>query len=99
MEYRFSSSFFRFGDPTAPEIIIITDELVTWKKNRSLDWLYLYSDSVSMARKNIDTVIIHSKIIGASIQINGYGMQSIYANHFTGGDAKAIRKILLSNRV
>ena len=95
MEHRFTSSFSRFGDPTAPEIIIITDDLVIWKKNRSLNWLYLYSDSVTMPRKNIETVIIHQKFIGASMQISGNGSQSIYANHFTRANAKAIRKIII----
>lgn len=96
IEHKFASTLTRFGDPTAPERIIISDKLVTWKKNRGLNWLYLNSDSISIPRKNIDSVIIHNKLIGCRIEITGLGQANIMANNFRAKDAVQIRDILLS---
>ena len=96
IENEFSSSLTRFGDPTAPERIIISDKLVTWKKNKGLNWLYMNSDSISIPRRNIDSVIIHNKLIGCRIEITGLGRANIMANNFKARDAVQIRDILLS---
>jgi len=45
MVYKFKSSFTRFGDPTAPERIIIDDDKVTYKNNRGIRTLYLATDT------------------------------------------------------
>jgi hypothetical protein len=95
MTHEFSSSVLKGGDPTAPEKIVISDKLVTWKKNKGVNWFYLKSDSITISRKNIVSVEIHRKVIGCSIEINSFGFQSICADNFSVGDAEEIQKILL----
>ncbi len=90
------SRFSRFGDPTAPDIIIISDKYVEWRKNKGFGELWLSSDSVKIPSKRITGVHIHSKLIGCAIEITTQGFSSIYARHFRQSDAELIRDALMS---
>ena len=96
MTHHFSSSVLKGGDPTAPEKITITDKVVTWKKNKGINWFYLSSDSITIPIRNISGVEIHKKIIGCAIIITSFGFQTIYADNFTVSDAEEIENILMS---
>jgi hypothetical protein len=95
MVYKFKSSFTRFGDPTAPEVIMIDDDKVTYKNNRGIRTLYLATDTTSIKRSEVISVDIIDQIWGVHISINTRGYARIYVKNFTIKDAKQIEKILI----
>jgi len=95
MVYKFKSSFTRFGDPTAPEVIMIDDDKVTYKNNRGIRTLYLATDTTSIKRSEVISVDIIDQIWGVHISINTRGYARIYVKNFTMKDAKQIEKILI----
>ena len=96
-EIIFKSVFSRGGDPTAPEKLIFSGDLVTWKKNRGIKWFYTYTDTNIIPLKHVTGMKLHSKLIGCDLEIIGQGYQKIYARHFRGSDASRIRKIISSH--
>lgn len=91
----FTSSITRGADPTAPERLIFSqDGLVTWAKNRGVNYFYSYMDQITIPRKQIVGIRIHKKMIGVDIEIIGKGVQQIYASRFTGEDARKIEMLL-----
>ena len=90
------SQFSRFGDPTAPHIIVITNKFLTWKKNKGYGELWLSSDSVTIQLDKITGVHIHSKLIGCALEITTQGLLSIYARNLRECDAEMLREVLMS---
>lgn len=99
----YTSSLSRGGDPTAPEKIIITPDLIKWTRNRGVTSLYLFSDTIIIPHKEIVGIKIHKKLIGCDIEIVGNGFQSIYAHCFTCNNVKSIenslKNIMTGNKI
>ena len=87
----FKSAITRGGNILTPDIIIINDTSVTYKKRNK----YLINvDSITIPISKISSIKLDTSLWGTDIIIQSYGAGEIIAKDFTKSDAKEIRKII-----
>jgi hypothetical protein len=90
-EYIFKSAITRGGSVLTPDIIIISNKSVTYKKRNK----YLINvDSVSIPISKISSVEIDSGLWGTDIIIKSFGAGEIIGKKFIKSDAKEIRRLI-----
>jgi hypothetical protein len=90
-EYFFKSAITRGGSVLTPDIIIISNKSVTYKKRNK----YLINvDSVSIPISKISSVEIDSGLWGTDIIIKSFGAGEIIGKKFIKSDAKEIRRLI-----
>lgn len=90
-EYIFKSAITRGGSVLTPDIIIISNKSVTYKKRNK----YLINvDSVSIPISKISSVEIDSGLLGTDIIIKSFGAGEIIGKKFIKSDAKEIRRLI-----
>jgi hypothetical protein len=89
----FKSAITRFGSILTPDIIVITNDTVTYRKRNK----YLLNvDSRSIPIQKISSVEIDTSLLGTDIIIKSYGAGVIKCRKFTLSDAKKIRNLIYS---
>jgi len=91
MVYEFKSAITRGGGILTPELIIITDDSVTWKRRNN--WL-IGVDSITIPLGKVSSIEIDDKVWGVNISISSIGNGKIVGKNFTGSDAKKIKKLI-----
>jgi hypothetical protein len=89
----FSSRITRMGSVLTPHRIIITNDMVTWRKRNSV---LVGVDSTQVKRASITSVDIVDNVIGCDIVIHAQGHPNIIATNFSGSDAERIRELILN---
>lgn len=90
-EYIFKSAITRGGAVLTPDIIIINEKTVTYKKRNK----YLINvDSVTIPISKISSIEIDSGLWGTDIIIKSYGEGEMVGKKFTKSDAKEIKRII-----
>jgi len=87
----FTSAVTRGGDIINPDVIIIDDGNVTWKKRSKI---LISGQSISIPLDKVASVDLQFGVIGTNIIIRSNGMGSIHAEYFTKSDAQEIKKLL-----
>ncbi|NLA25470.1 MAG: hypothetical protein GX879_10940, partial [Bacteroidales bacterium] len=94
-EKKFKSAITRGGGILTPDIIIINNDSVTYKKRNK----YLINvDSISVPISKISSVELDTSLWGTDIIIKTFGEGEIRCHKFTKSDAKKIRKIIQSKQ-
>lgn len=89
--YTFKSAITRGGGILTPDIIIIDNDSVTYKKRNK----YLINvDSITVPISKISSVELNTSLWGTDIIIKTFGAGEIIGNKFTKSDAKQIRKLI-----
>lgn len=89
--FTFKSAITRGGGILTPDIIIIDNDSVTYKKRNK----YLINvDSISVPISKISSVELDTSLWGTDIIIKTFGAGEIIGNKFTKSDAKQIRKLI-----
>lgn len=89
--FTFKSAITRGGEILTPDIIIIDNDSVTYKKRNK----YLINvDSITVPISKISSVELDTSLWGTNIIIKTFGAGEIIGNKFTKSDAKQIRKLL-----
>lgn len=87
----FKSAITRGGGILTPDIIIIDNDSVTYKKRNK----YLINvDSITVPISKISSVELDTSLWGTDIIIKTFGAGEIIGNKFTKSDAKQIRKLI-----
>ena len=87
----FKSAITRGGGILTPDIIIIDNDSVTYKKRNK----YLINlDSITVPISKISSVELNTSLWGTDIIIKTFGAGEIIGNKFTKSDAKQIRKLI-----
>lgn len=96
-ELKFKSAVSRFGSILTPDVIIISDDGVTYKK-RHKNLITVEEKTIQYSR--ISSVEINTSLIGTTIKINSNGGcgNDIVAHKFTLSDAKKIKNIILNHQ-
>jgi hypothetical protein len=90
-EFEFRSAITRGGNILTPDIIIIDNKTVTYKKRNK----YLINvDAVSIPISKIASVELDTSLWGTDIIIKSYGAGEIKGKNFTKSDAKKIKRII-----
>jgi hypothetical protein len=92
---KFKSAISRFGSVLTPDIIIISDDGVTYKK-RHKNLITVEEKTIQYLR--ISSVEINTSLIGTTIKINSNGGDYIVAHKFTLSDAKEIKRLILNQQ-
>ena len=94
-ELKFKSAISRFGSILTPDIIIISEDSVTYKKRHKN---LITVDEKTIQYSKISSVEINTSIIGTTIKINSNGGcgNDIIAHKFTLSDAKQITPLFIS---
>jgi len=91
----FKQSITRFGSILRPDIVTITENMLTWKKrNHNL----INNDSKSFEIKKITSVEIDSTLIGTSITIRTIAGDMLQLEKFTLTDAKEMKALIEQNQ-
>lgn len=92
MSHTFKSSIIRGGSILTPDIIIIEDDAVVYKKRNK----YLINvDTITIPISKITSVELDTSLWGTDIIIKTQGMGKIVAKNFSKSDAKKIRNLIL----
>lgn len=96
-ELKFKSAVSRFGSILTPDVIIISDDGVTFRKRHKN---LITVDEKTIQYSRISSVEINTSLIGTTIKINSNGGcgDDIVAHKFTLSDAKEIKKIILDHQ-
>ncbi len=87
----FRSAITRFGSILTPDILIVTNDQVTYRKrNKTL----VNVDSVSIPVSKISSVEIDTSLLGTDIIIKSYGAGKIVCKKFSLSDAKKIKELI-----
>jgi len=90
-EHIFKSAITRGGDVLTPDIIIVNENAVTYKKRNK----YLINvDSITIPISKISSIEIDSGLWGTDIIIKSYGEGVIVGKKFTKSDAKEIKRLI-----
>lgn len=90
-EFEFKSAITRGGSVLTPNIIIVSEHEVTFKKRNK----YLINfDSISIPISKISSVELNTSLLGTDITIKSYGAGEITGEKFTKSDAKEIRRLI-----
>lgn len=89
--FTFKSSFVRGGGILTPDVIIIDDDTVTYRKRNK----YLINvDTVTVSISKISSVELNTSLLGTDIIIKTFGAGEIVGENFTKSDAKEIRRLI-----
>jgi len=89
--FTFKSAITRGGGILTPDIIIIDNDSVTYKKRNK----YLINvDSITVLISKISSVELDTSLWGTDIIIKTFGAGEIIGTKFTKSDAKQIRKLI-----
>lgn len=89
--FTFKSAITRGGGILTPDIIIIDNDSVTYKKRNK----YLINvDSITVPISKISSVELDTSLWGTDIIIKTFGAGEIIGKKFTKSDAKQIRKLI-----
>ncbi len=89
----FRSAITRFGSILTPDILIVTNDHVTYRKrNKTL----INVDSISILLEKISSVEIDTSLLGTDIIIKSYGAGKIVCKKFTLSDAKKVKELIES---
>jgi len=89
--YKFKSAISRGGGILTPDIIIIDNDSVTYKKRNK----YLINfDSITVPISKISSVELNTSLWGTDIIIKTFGVGEIIGNKFTKSEAKEIRRLI-----
>jgi hypothetical protein len=93
----FKSAISRFGSILTPDIIIISDDGVTYKKRHKI---LITVEEKTIQYSRISSVEINTSLIGTTIKINSNGGcgDDIVAHKFTLSDAKEIKRLILNQQ-
>ena len=91
-ENEFRSAITRGGSILTPDILIITDQEVIYKKRNKL---LINVDTITMPISNISSVKLNTSLIGTDIIITSYGEGNIICKNFTKSDAKKIKELIM----
>lgn len=92
-EHKFKSAITRGGGILTPDIIIVDNDSVTYKKRNK----YLINvDSISVPISKISSVELDTSLWGTDIIIKTFGAGEIIGRKFTKSDAKKIKKLIES---
>lgn len=92
----FRSAITRFGSILTPDILIVTNEHLTYRKrNKTL----VNVDSISMPLEKISSVEIDTSLLGTDIIIKSYGAGKIVCKKFALSDAKKIKELIESAKI
>lgn len=94
MRRSFSSSVLRFGPILTPYHISIDDKYVNCRKNNGWGVAYLASTNVSLKREKITNLIVIDSLLWCDIKIITSSGDSVYLRHFSGNDARQIKKLI-----
>lgn len=90
-EHIFKSAITRGGSILTPDILIVSDTTVTYKKRNK----YLINiDSITVPISRISSVELDTGLLGTDIIIKTYGTGEILCHKFTKSDAREIRKLI-----
>ncbi|OFX24701.1 MAG: hypothetical protein A2033_09765 [Bacteroidetes bacterium GWA2_31_9] len=90
-EHIFKSAITRGGSVLTPDVIIVNDNAVTYKKRNK----YLINvDSISILISKISSVELDSSLWGTDIIIKSVGAGEIIGKKFTKSDAKEIKRLI-----
>ena len=90
-QHKFKSAITRGGGVLTPDIIIIDDVSVTYKKRNK----YLINvDTITVPISKISSVELDTSLWGTDIVIKTFGAGEIIGKKFTKSDAKEIRKLI-----
>ncbi len=91
VEHIFKSAITRGGAVLTPDIIIINENTVTYKKRNK----YLINvDSITIPISKISSIEVDSGLWGADIIIKSYGEGEIAGKKFIKSDAKEIKRLI-----
>jgi len=89
---KFRSAITRGGSILTPDILIITDQEVIYKKRNK----YLINvDTITIPIANISSVKLNTSLLGTDIIITSYGEGNIICKKFTISDAKKIKELIM----
>lgn len=91
-ENEFRSAITRGGSILTPDILIITDQEVIYKKRNKF---LINVDTITMPISNISSVKLNTSLIGTDIIITSYGEGNIICKNFTKSDAKKIKELIM----
>jgi len=90
-EFIFKSAITRGGRILTPDIIIIDNDSITYKRRNK----YLINvDSISVSISKISSVELDTSLLGTDIIIKTFGAGEIIGKKFSKSDAKKIRKLI-----
>ena len=90
-EHIFKSAITRGGSILTPDIIIVTENAVTYKKRNK----YLINvDSITIPISKISSVELDSGLWGTDIIIKSFGSGEIIGKKFVKSDAKEIKRLI-----
>ncbi len=94
-KFIFRSAITRGGRILTPDIIIIDNDSVTYRRRNK----YLINvDSVTVPISKISSVELDTSLLGTNIIIKTFGSGEIIAKRFTKSDAGKIRKLIQENQ-
>ncbi len=89
--YVFRSAITRGGAILTPDIIVIDNETLTYRKRNK----YLINvDTTTIPISKISSVKVDTSLLGTDIIIKSYGKGEIIVRKFTKSDAKKIKKLI-----
>ena len=90
-QYKFKSAITRGGGVLTPDIIVIDNDSVTYKKRNK----YLINvDSITVPISKISSVELDTSLWGTDIIIKTFGAGEIIGKKFTKSDAKEIKRLI-----
>ena len=90
-EFVFKSAITRGGSIITPDIIIVSENAITYKKRNK----YLINfDSITIPISKISSVEVHSSLFGTDIIIKSFGEGEITGKKFVKSDAKEIKRLI-----
>lgn len=90
-QYKFKSAITRGGSVLTPDIIIVDNDSVTYKKRNK----YLINvDTITVPISKISSVELDTSLWGTDIIIKTFGAGEIIGKKFTKSDAKEIRSLI-----
>lgn len=90
-EFIFKSAITRGGGILTPDVIIIDNDSITYKKRNK----YLINvDSITVPISKISSIELDTSLLGTDIIIKTFGAGEIVGKKFSKSDAKEIRKII-----
>lgn len=90
-KYKFKSAITRGGNVLTPDIIIVDNDSVTYKKRNK----YLINiDTITVPISKISSVELDTSLWGTDIIIKSFGAGEIIGKKFTKSDAKEISRLI-----
>jgi len=90
-QYKFKSAISRGGSVLTPDVIIVDNDSVTYKKRNK----YLINvNTITVPISKISSVELNTRLWGTDIIIKSFGAGEIIGKKFTKSDAKEIRRLI-----